>query len=120
MTDTETETEIESESNLDTDEEVDASLCKTLDMPVGVSGNLRTVYVFVDLPIHYEFRAGLQPLLPVGSKIVFDPITIRDMRSKRSKIIEGSHMIVKRIIKYGSRPSLSGLTQYLEVKYVNK
>lgn len=105
---------------MDTDDEVDASLCKTPDVPVGVSGNLRTVYVFVDLPIHYEFRAGLQPLLPVGSKIIFDPITIRDTRSKRSKIIEGPHMIIKRIIRYGSRPSLSGLTQYLEVKYMDK
>ena len=108
------------ETNLDTDDEVGASLSGIPGMSSGTSGNLRTVYVFVDLPIHYEFRAGLLPLLPIGSKIVFDPITVRDTKTKHSKIIEGPHVVTNRIIRHGSRPSLSGLTQYLEVEHMNK
>jgi hypothetical protein len=58
------------------------------------------------------------PVLPVGSEVVFEAMIIKDRASKRSRTIEGTHVVKRRILKFGSRPGLTGLTQYLEIDFV--
>lgn len=85
------------------------------------SGVVRTVFVFLDLPVHLEFRALQMPLVPEGLVIEFDDMKIRDPagRPGREWTIQGPHRVARRKCVYSSRrPSLSGLTQYLEMRQV--
>lgn len=85
------------------------------------SGTVRTVFVFLDLPVHFEFRALQMPLVPEGLVIEFDDMKIRDPagRPGREWTVQGPHRIVRRKCVYSSRrPSLAGLTQYLEMRQV--
>jgi hypothetical protein len=80
-------------------------------------GNVRTVFVFTDLPVHIEFRAGDLPLLEEKTVLEFD-LTIKNPRDpKKTRKIEGPYRVERRILKYETgRESLAGLTQYLEWK----
>lgn len=81
------------------------------------SGGVRTVIVFLDLPVHFEFRAGSMPLLPEGAEIVFDPMTVRSAKHPgRTRTVSGPYLVERRVLRYGSRAGLSGLTQFLEMK----
>ena len=84
------------------------------------SGGVRTVFVFLDLPVHYEFRAGPLPLLEERSEIVFEQMTLKNPKDlKRDRTIEGAYVIERRILRFGaSRPGFTGMTQYLEMKVV--
>lgn len=83
------------------------------------SGNTRTVFVFLDLPIHLEHRAGELPLLAEGTIVEFD-LEIKNPRDPAKKRhIQGPHEVVRSILKYATgRPGLPGLTQYVEWKAV--
>jgi hypothetical protein len=81
------------------------------------SGGVRTVIVFLDLPVHFEFRAGSMPLLPEGTEIVFDPMELKSAKHPgKTRTVSGSYLVERRVLRYGSRPGLSGLTQFLEMK----
>jgi hypothetical protein len=68
--------------------------------------------VFLDLPKHIEFRAQDLPLLREGLVMDFN-LTIRNPKDpKRTRKIEGSHVINRIILKYGGKRS--GVTQYIE------
>ena len=84
------------------------------------SGNVRTVFVFTDLPRHIEFRAGELPLLAEGTIVEFN-IELKNPRDpKKVRRVEGRHKIVRAVLKYETeRASASGLTQYLEWKPVD-
>ena len=79
------------------------------------SGNVRTVFVFMDIPRHIEFRAGDLPLLEKET-VVEMKLTIKNPQDpKKIRRIEGSYRVVRSVLKYETeRASLSGLTQYLE------
>jgi len=85
------------------------------------SSGVRTIFVFLDLPVHLEFRALQMPLIPEGLIIEFDNMKIRYPadRSGREWIVQGPHQVARRKCVYSSRrPSLAGLTQYLEMRQV--
>jgi len=85
------------------------------------SGNVRTVFVFLDLPVHCEFRAITMPLMPEGTVIEFDDMKVRgpEGRPGREWTVSGPYRVARRKCVYSSgRPSLSGLTQYLEMRQV--
>jgi len=78
-------------------------------------GGVRTVFVFLDVPKHVEFRAGDLPLMDVGTQVSFN-MTLEDPQDRRRRWkIEGLYRVKKRLLKYeNGRPSLSGMTQYIE------
>ena len=84
------------------------------------SGVVRTVFVFLDVPRHMEFRAGNMPLLPEGTIVEFD-ISLRSPRDPtKTKKIDGPYEIVRSVLKYETgRPGLEGLTHYIEWKPVD-
>lgn len=77
---------------------------------------MRTVFIFVDLPIHVEFRAADSPLLEEGAVIEFDLVLTDPKNSKRTRKVEGPYEVKTRKLKYSTdRPGFIGLTQYLEL-----
>ena len=85
------------------------------------SGFIRTVFLFMDLPVHVELRAGPMPLIPVRTVIEFDEIRIQDP-TRRSRVwaVSGPHVVERTKFTYSSRrASLTGLTQFLEMKQVS-
>jgi hypothetical protein len=81
---------------------------------------IRTYLVFLDLPIHYEFRVSDMPILPEGMIIEFE-LDLMDPKSRRSRRVEGPHVITRRKLVYStSRPLSTGLTQYLEFSRIDE
>jgi len=103
-------TESETEADTETDDSVESLVT------VDNAGSIRTVIIFTDLPVHLEFRAGNMPLLSPGIELIFDMMTVRDRLKQRSRVIEGTYVVKKRVLRYGSRPGFQGLTQYLEME----
>lgn len=82
------------------------------------SGLVRTFLVFMDLPVHYEYRAGEWPLLSENTVIEFDTVLRSPENPKLERRIGGSYR-VKPILRYSTvRPGRNGLTQYLELRPV--
>ena len=80
---------------------------------------VRTFLVFLDLPIHYEFRVSDMPVLLEGTIIEFD-LSLKDPKSRKSRRVEGPYIVLRRKLVYStSKPSTSGLTQYLEFSKVD-
>lgn len=80
------------------------------------NGGVRTFFVFVDLPQHIEYRAGNLPILRKGSEIEMDTSLRHPRNPKKVRRIHGVYTVVRSVLKYGTtRPSLMGLTQYLEL-----
>lgn len=83
----------------------------------GSTGSLRTFFVFVDFPVHVEYRAGNLPPLPRGTemRVVAD---VRDPRpSGGVRKLDALYVVQEqRLVYQTARPSLKGLTQYLELK----
>lgn len=82
------------------------------------SGLIRTYLVFLDLPVHIEYKVGNFPLLNVGRIIEFD-LSLRHLKDpKRIKRVQGPYIIECQRLKYVSdgKPSARGLSQYLEIK----
>lgn len=76
------------------------------------SGCFPTYFVFTDLPKHIEFRTEDLPILKEGMEVDFE-LNIRNPRDpKKTKRIEGLHVITRIILKYGGKRS--GFTQYVE------
>lgn len=77
--------------------------------------SVRTVFIFRDLPVHMEFRAGQLPILPLGTVLEFD-LVLKDPKDKRrSRHITGPYGVASRKLAYSAtRPEVSGITQYLE------
>lgn len=78
-------------------------------------GSVRTVFVFLDLPRHVEFRAGDLPLMEEGLEMEFDLSITSPKDPRKTRKIEGKYKVVRRALKFnGNRPGLKGMTQYLE------
>ena len=83
------------------------------------SGTVRTFLVFMDLPVHYEYRTGEWPILPVNTVIEFDTVLRNPEDPSLERRIGGSYFVSGRKLRYSTtRPSRSGLTQYLELSPV--
>jgi len=81
------------------------------------SGNVRTIFIFTDLPIHIEFRAGDFPILDIGVIVEFNATVIDHKDHTKKRRIEGPHRVIRSVLKYETdRPGLSGITQYVEWK----
>ncbi len=79
------------------------------------SGCVRSVFIFTDLPRHIEFRAGNLPRLERGLEIEFDLTLKNPHDSQKSRHIEGFYRAKRVVMKYSTgKPSISGLTQYIE------
>lgn len=88
-------------------------------VPLVKESGVRTYLVFLDLPIHYEFRVSDMPILAEGIVIEFD-LSLQDPKSRKSRRVEGPHVIARRKLVYStSKPSNVGLTQYLEFSKVD-
>lgn len=86
---------------------------------VGETG-IRTFLVFLDLPIHYEFRVADIPILSEGMVIEFE-LDLVDPKSRKKRRVEGPHVILRRKLVYStSRSSSTGLTQYLELSKIDE
>ena len=82
-------------------------------------GNIRTFFIFLDLPQHLEFRAGEMPIMSSGDHIELDIALKHPRNHKKMRKINGKYLINQRILKYSSgRSNLMGLSQYLELKPV--
>lgn len=101
------EVEAENQSN---------SKLECVNQSIGDQGLVRTFLVFLDLPVHVEFRATNMPLLSTGTVIDFR-LSLRNPKDpKRLRRIEGEYEILrKRLIYQTEKPSVRGLTQYLEL-----
>lgn len=78
-------------------------------------GSVRTVFVFLDLPRHVEFRAGDLPLMEEGLEMEFDLSITSPKDPRKTRRIEGKYKVVRRALKFnGNRPGMKGMTQYLE------
>lgn len=84
------------------------------------SSGIRTFFVFLDLPKHVEFRVGSLPLLPEGLEVQFDLEVRVWVGPRKPRPIEGVYRVQKRIVRFSSIGSRSGLTQYLEWEPVRK
>jgi hypothetical protein len=77
-----------------------------------VNGNVRTYLVFLDLPVHYEYRVPDMPMMTKGVVVEFF-LTLKDPRTRHSRLIEGPYEVTRcKLI------SLAGLTQYIELTRV--
>jgi hypothetical protein len=82
-------------------------------------GNVRTIFIFTDLPRHIEFRAGELPLLGKGTVVDFNVVIKNPRDSTKSRHVEGPYVVHRAILKYETgRATITGLTQYLEWKPV--
>lgn len=88
-------------------------------VPVGNAvAVLRTFLVFLDLPWHYEFRVSEMPLIPEETVIEFN-LSLRDPQTGHTRLMEGPYKVCRRKLAYRTdKPSLLGLTQYLELSQV--
>ncbi|HED37377.1 MAG TPA: hypothetical protein ENI76_03915 [Ignavibacteria bacterium] len=87
----------------------------------GCCGNIRTVLIFLDLPVHCEFRLDPIPILMEGMIIEFNELKINVPDSLKDKIVCGPYIIKRSKYVYASnRPSNRGLTQYLEMEPVDQ
>jgi len=78
-------------------------------------GRVRTVFVFLDLPRHVEYRMGELPILSKGTVVEFDVSLRSPSDVKRVRKVSGPYSVVRQVLKYStSRVGLMGLTQYLE------
>lgn len=77
---------------------------------------MRTYLVFLDLPMHIEYRVNDMPLMPEGVVIHFK-IDLRHPRNpKRIRKIDDKYKIENRRLIYSSVESGSqGISQYLEL-----
>ena len=81
------------------------------------SGGIRTVFIFMDLPIHIEFRVGDCPILEKGTVVEFNAILKNPRDSSKSRHIEGPYEVNRSVLKYETgRAGFLGLTQYIEWK----
>ncbi len=84
------------------------------------SGNVRTVFIFTDLPRHIEFRAGDFPLLAPETIVMFNAVLKSPRDPTKSRHIEGPYKVQRAVLKYETgRASMAGLTQYIEWKPVD-
>lgn len=80
-----------------------------------VGGNIRTFLVFLDLPVHYEYRAPDLPVLTKGLVVEFY-LTLKDPRTSHSRLVEGPYEVTRcKLVYRTDKPSLTGLTQYIEL-----
>jgi len=76
-------------------------------------GSLSTYMIFVDLPVHIEFKVHPMPLMPEGVSIRFDKVSLRDPGDvRRVREVDGEYHVLHRRLVYS--PSL-GMLQYLEM-----
>lgn len=74
---------------------------------------MRTLIIFTDLPVHVEFHVHPMPVLPKGTVIRFDGVSLRNPRDvRRVREVDGEYHVLHRRLVY-SGPS--GLLQYLEM-----
>lgn len=79
-------------------------------------GSVRTFFIFMDLPVHVEFRAGGLPLVPEGTVIDFD-LTLRSPKDpRRTRRVQGRYEVSKRKLVYEASGMKQGLNQYLEFR----
>lgn len=78
-------------------------------------GNVRTIFVFTNLPVHLEFRAGELPLLGQGTVVEFNVVLKNPRDSTKSRHVEGPYRVVRSVLKYETgRVGMAGLSQFLE------
>ena len=76
-------------------------------------GAVRTFFVFTDLPKHIEYRVQPMPLIPEGTVIRFERLSLRDPSNRRRvRVVDGEHSVLHRRLVYSPA---SGLLQYLEL-----
>lgn len=79
-------------------------------------GGVKTFFVFTDLPKHVEYKVHPMPLVPEGTVLRIDRVSLRDPADpRRVRIVEGEHRVVNRRLVYSASSTLSGLLQYLEL-----
>lgn len=76
---------------------------------------IRTFFIFLDVPRHFEFRAGSLPRLSVKDKVEFD-LSLRNPRDPtKTRKISGTYEVRSIRMKYeASKAGLQGLSQYVE------
>lgn len=81
---------------------------------------VRTFLVFMDLPVHYEYRVHDMPILPEGMEIEFDTVLTNPSDPTLKRRVTGPYCVSRRKIRYSTnQPSKLGLTQYLELSPVD-
>lgn len=82
------------------------------------SGLVRTFLVFLDVPVHFEFRADM-PLIPEGTEIEFRMALRNPKDPKRVRTIDGPYKVLRRKCIYSTqKSSIMGFSQYLELSPV--
>ena len=81
-----------------------------------LTGNMRTFFIFLDLPLHFEFRVSNAPLFNVGSSFHVR-LNLRNPKDpKRLREINGEYSVKQAKVVYSNEvPSKQGWSQYLEL-----
>jgi hypothetical protein len=73
--------------------------------------------VFLDLPVHVEFRVTDMPLLPEGTEMHVRTSLRNPKDPSRVRKVDGTYVVRRRKLLYATdRPSTMGLSQYLEIE----
>jgi hypothetical protein len=85
------------------------------------SVGVRTYFIFLDVPYHYEYSVGTKPILPVGLEIEMDLRLSNPKNPARVRDVSGTYRITRRKLVYSTkRPGRMGLTQYVEFLPANR
>lgn len=95
--------------------EKDSELLGELNLPTNTQ-NVRTFFIFKDIPKHIEYRISDCPILSVGTVLHID-VLLRHLKDpKKTKRVQGEYIIDNAVLKYSSKQgSRHGLSQYLEL-----
>ena len=64
--------------------------------------DVRTVFIFRDLPVHREFRAGSLPILSEGTIMEFDLVLTDPADKRRSRKVNGPYRVASRKIMFST------------------
>lgn len=82
-------------------------------VPTPTVSGIKTIFIFNEIPYHYELNAGHLPLLDQGLEVEFDLNVNGIIEKKHFKIhIQGIRRVDRKYLKYCVEDG--GLVQYLE------
>lgn len=77
---------------------------------------MRTFAVFLDAPVHVEYRLNDMPLISEGVKIGFKLGLKHPRDPKLIRNVDGEYEVKRRMLRYEpDKPGAPGLSQYLEL-----
>lgn len=80
---------------------------------------LKTFLVFLDLPMHVEYRVHDMPLMPAGVEIHVRATLRNPRNAAQSRKVDDVYSVKRNKTVYSSEGPTAGLAQYLELERVS-